>query len=55
MGFINDKVAEMLAAKDSGDDQALLGALTEAISENDKSPLETLAQMTEAARQQRGV
>jgi len=36
--FLNDKVTEMLAAASSGNDQALVHAFTEAISENDSDP-----------------
>jgi hypothetical protein len=52
--FITDKTAEMLAAVDSGDDQAMVQAFTEAVSENDTGVVETLAAMTEAATRLRG-
>jgi hypothetical protein len=52
--FITDKTAEMIAAADSGDDQALAHAFTEALSENDTGLAETLAAMTEAATRLRG-
>ncbi|NKQ28035.1 hypothetical protein [Streptomyces galbus] len=52
--FITDKTAEMIAAADAGDDQALKAAFTEALSENDTSLAQTLAAMTAAATRLRG-
>lgn len=52
--FINDKVSEAITAMDAGDDKGLAHAVIEAISENDAPFEQTIAAMTEAAKNQRG-
>nr|WP_179342437.1 hypothetical protein [Streptomyces sp. alain-838] len=52
--FINDKAAEIIAAANSGNDQALKGAFNEAILESAGSPAQALADLTEAVNQQKG-
>ncbi|MFF4360850.1 hypothetical protein [Streptomyces sp. NPDC001604] len=50
--FINDKVAEVLAAKERGDVQGVANAIKEALLENDGNLTATLQQMNAAADQQ---
>nr|WP_179350322.1 hypothetical protein [Streptomyces sp. Alain-F2R5] len=52
--FINDKAAEIIAAANSGNDQALKAAFNEAILESSGSPAQALADLTEAVNQQKG-
>ena len=50
--FIDDKVAEVIAAKQAGDPQAAANAIKEALLENDGDLTTTLQQMNAAAARQ---
>ncbi|MFI0139644.1 hypothetical protein [Streptomyces luteogriseus] len=52
--FINDKTREAIAAMRSGNGQGVAHALIEAINENDAPFEKTVADMTDAAKRQRG-
>ncbi|MFD5297202.1 hypothetical protein ACFWJU_18585 [Streptomyces mutabilis] len=52
--FINDKAAEIIAAANSGNDQALQAAFNEAIRESAGTPEQALADLTAAVNQQKG-
>ena len=52
--FIETKTAEALAANAAGDAQGLAHAIVEAINENDAPFEQTVADMTDAVRRQKG-